>query len=308
MGLFSKKDESEKAGGGKLDRNLPAAVFESPTLRVVEGFKNDSTSTEPILRLARYMREQLGLHRGDYVTLKKGDRAIRVKVDVSSAEDGADSIARLNPRSRELLAANIGDEIEIIPAETLILLIDTSGSMLDYISGIQKMEAAKNAVREFIRSKFLMGQGDRIGIVSFGEYANFIETPSDRYEYLENRIGVLMPNGATAMHEGMNLSIENLASRGGAKRIVLLTDGMPTTTGKLAILNLAKKAAEKRIVIDTVGVGTPFDFMSYDELLLRRIAAITGGTFRRVLDVGQLSEEFRSLALGKNYAHLLPEK
>jgi Mg-chelatase subunit ChlD len=306
MGLFSKKDDA--GGGEKLDRNLPTAVFENPTLRVVEGFKKDAATTEPIVRLSKHLREQYALHRGDFVTLKKGDRGIRARVDVSSAEDGTERIVRLNPHSRELLAADMGDEIEIIPAETLVLLIDTSGSMMDYISGIQKMEAAKNAVREFIRSKFLIGQGDRIGIVSFGEYATFIEAPSDKYEYLENRIGSLMPNGATAMHEGMNLSIQDLAPRGGAKRIVLLTDGMPTTTGKLAILNLAKEAAAKRIVIDTVGVGTPFDFMSYDEMLLRRIASITGGTFRRVLDVGQLSEEFRNLALGKNYAHLLPEK
>jgi len=308
MGLFSKKEEGDKRDSRGLNRNLPTAIFQSPTLHVLEGFKQDHASSEPIIRLAKYMRDQFDVHKGDFVTLRKGDRIVRARVDVSSAEDGTDSVARLNPRSRELLAAQVGDEIEIIPAETLILLIDTSGSMMDYISGIQKMQASKNAVREFIRSKFLMGQGDRIGIVSFGEFATFIESPSDNYEFLENRIDALMPNGATAMYEGMNMSIENLASRGGTKRIVLLTDGMPTTTGKMAILNLAKQAAEKRIVIDTVGVGTPFDFMSYDEMLLRRIASITGGTFRRVLDVGQLSEEFRNLALGKNYAYLLPEK
>jgi Mg-chelatase subunit ChlD len=308
MGLFSKKDTVGGGDDGGLDRSVPTAIFENPTLRILEGFKEDSRSSEPIIRLAKFMRDRFAVHRGDYVTLRKDDRVIRARVDVSSASDGEDSVARLNPRSRELLAVHVGDDIEIIPAETLILLIDTSGSMMDYISGIEKMQAAKNAVREFIRSKFLMGQGDRIGIVSFGEFATFIEPPSEKYEHLENRVDSLAPNGATAMYEGMNICIDNLAAGQGAKRIVLLTDGMPTTTGKMAIINMAKKSAEKHIVIDTVGVGTPFDFMSYDELLLRRIASITGGTFRRVLDVGQLSEEFRNLALGKNYAHLLPEK
>jgi Mg-chelatase subunit ChlD len=275
---------------------------------VLEGFKEDSEKTEPVVRLAKYLRDQFGVHKGDYVTLRKGDRAVKARVDVSSAADGTESVARLNPASRELLAVHVGDEIEVIPAETLILLIDTSGSMTEYISGIQKMQAAKNAVVEFIRSKFLMAQGDRIGIVSFGEYATFVERPSEQYEYLEGRVDTLMPNGSTAMFEGMKMSIDDLMRSGGTKRIVLLTDGMPTTTGKMAIINLARLSAKERIVIDTVGVGTPFDFMSYDELLLRRIASITGGTFRRVLDVGQLSEEFRNLALGKNYAHLLPEK
>ncbi len=305
MGLFSKKENGES---GRLDRNLPTPIFESPTVRILEGFKEDSQASEPIVRLAKHLREQFGVHRGDYVILRKGDRVVRARVDVSSASDGSDSIARIGRRTRDLLNVRLDDEIEIIPAETLMLLIDTSGSMMEYISGIQKMTAAKNAVREFIRSKFLMGQDDRIGIVSFGEYATLIERYSKNYEHLENRIDSLTPNGATAMFEGMTKAIDSLGAGGGAKRIVLLTDGMPTTTGKMAILNLAKQAAVKRIVIDTVGVGTPFDFMSYDEMLLRRIASITGGTFRRVLDVGQLSEEFRALALGKNYAYLLPEK
>ena len=34
----------------------------------------------------------------------------------------------------------------------------------------------------------------------------------------------------------------------------------------------------------------------------------TGGTFRRVLDIQQLTGQFRELAEGKNYKYLLPEK
>jgi Mg-chelatase subunit ChlD len=305
MGLFSKKEDDDRQG---LDRNLPTPVFESPTLRILEGFRQDIVSSQPIVRLAKHLREQFGVRRGDYVTLRNGDRAVRARVEVSSQSDGSDRVVRMGKATRDLLAAQVGDEIEILPAETLMLLIDASGSMMNYISGMQKMDATKNAVREFIRSKFLMGQEDKIGIVSFGERASVIEECSTRYEHLENRIDALMPNGATAMFEGLTMAMDSLGKGGGAKRIVLLTDGMPTTTGKLAITNLAKQAAAQSIVIDTIGVGTPFDFMGYDEMLLRRIASITGGTFRRVLDVGQLSEEFRNLALGKNFTHLLPEK
>jgi hypothetical protein len=106
----------------------------------------------------------------------------------------------------------------------------------------------------------------------------------------------------------MGLAIDHLSYTGGMKRIVLLTDGVPTTTGRQAVLSLAKKAASLKIVIDTVGVGSPFDFMGYDEALLRRIAAITGGTFRRVIDIQELTGQFRELAEGKNYTYLLPGK
>ena len=301
MGIFKKKQEGE-------DKNLPTTIFLSPSLKVLEGFKADTDISEPIIRMTKLMRERYGLNKGDPVVLKKDGNLVKARVEISSASDGSEEVCRLNKMARDLLAVNMGDEIEIIPPENLILLIDTSGSMGDYITGISKIDATKNAVREFIRSKFLMGQEDRIGIVSFGQFATIVERPSTNYEYLEHSSDTLFPNGATALHEGMSLAIDMLSLSGGVKRIVLLTDGVPTTTGKLAIITLAKTAAEKRIVIDTVGVGSPFDFMGYDEGLLRRIAAITGGTFRRVLDIQQLTGQFRELAEGKNYKYLLPEK
>jgi uncharacterized protein YegL len=306
MGLFGRKGNRESSH--ETESNVPSRELAGPSLRVLQGFREDEPLPDPIVRLTRYLRERFGVDRGDYVVLRKGERMIRARVEVSSAEDGTRDVARLNPRSRALLDAGIGDRVDIFPREVLFLLIDTSGSMADFVSGVVKMEASKNAVREFIRSKFLMRQGDRIGIIGFGESARVIEHPSIEYEHLENRTDVLMPNGSTALFEGMKTAIDNLASLAGAKRIVLLTDGVPTTTGRGPIIDLAKRAASRSIVIDTVGVGSPFDFMSYDEPLLRRIAAITGGTFRRVLDIQQLSGQFRELAEGKNYTHLLPEK
>lgn len=300
MGIFHKKDDGES-------QNLPTTIFINPSLRVLEGFKRDSEIPEPIIRLTKYMREKFGVSRGDSVVLKREDRLVKARVEVSSASDGEGEICRPNKTVRDILEAEIGDDIEIVPPESLILLIDNSGSMGDYISGIMKMEATKNAVREFIRSKFIMGHDDRIGIISFGEFATIIERPSVNYEHLENRAGIIMPNGSTAMYEGMSLSIDVLSSPG-AKRIVLLTDGIPTTTGRLSIISLAKRAASEHIVIDTVGVGSPFDLMGYDEGLLKKIAAITGGTFRRVLDIQELTGQFKELAEGKNFTHLLPVK
>lgn len=301
MGIFGKDKKQDS-------QNLPSTIFQNPGLRVLEGFKADSESTEAIVRLTKHLREMFSLKKGDYVILKKDNKLVKARVEVSSALDGEERIARLNRMSRELLNAGIGDEIEIIPPESCVLLIDTSGSMADYISGIMKMDATKNAVREFIRSKFLMGQGDRIGIISFGEFATVVEKLNRNYEFLENRAQTLTANGATAMYEGISLAMDILPKAGGVKRIVLVTDGVPTTTLRFSIISVAKRAASKHIVIDTIGVGSPFDFMGYDELLLKRIAAITGGTFRRVLDIQELTGQFRELAEEKNYTYLLPEK
>jgi uncharacterized protein YegL len=306
MGIFRKKDDRPRNGG--YDRNLPMTVLKSPGLKVLEGFREDSSVSEPIVRLTKFLRERFGLGRGDTVTLKMGAAMVKARVEVSSAADGLEEACRPNKAARDILGAAPGDQIEVIPPETLILLIDTSGSMGDFVSGLVKIEATKNAVREFIRSKFLMGQEDRAGIVSFGESATVVEKPTTDYEHLENRAATLFPNGATAMYEGLGLAVDHLSFTGGMKRIVLLTDGVPTTTGRQAVLSLAKKAAALNIVIDTIGVGSPFDFMGYDEALLRRIAAITGGTFRRVIDIQELTGQLRELAEGKNYTYLLPGK
>jgi hypothetical protein len=306
MGIFRKKDAREdRPGGGE---KLPATMYTGPGLRVLEGFREDAAEPSPIVRLTKHLRERFGLASGDTVTLRKGGALVKARVEVSSAADGREQACRLNRAARDVLGAAVGDEIEIVPPETLVLLIDTSGSMGDFVSGIVKIDATKNAVREFIRSKFMMRQGDRAGIISFGEQALLVERPTTDYERLEGRSDSLYPNGATAMHEGMSLAIDQLSSAGGMKRVVLLTDGVPTTSGRQAVLSLARKAASLGIVIDTVGVGSPFDFMGYDEGLLRRIAAITGGTFRRVIDIQQLAGQFRELAEGKNYTYLLPGK
>ena len=300
MGIFRKQNGGEKSG-------LPSTIFQNPTLKILEGFKEDGGSEDVIVRLAKHLRERLGLKRGDTVTLRSGDRYVKARVEVSSASDRDRAVARLTPRSRELLGVSIGDDIEVIPPETCMLLIDTSGSMADYISGIVKLDATKNAVIEFIRSKFLMDHGDRAGIISFGEFATVVKKPTTEYENLENSVHMLSANGSTAMYEGLSLALD-LLPHGGVQRIVLITDGVPTTTGKLSILSLAKRAAQKRVVIDTIGVGSPFDLMGYDEHLLRRIAAITGGTFTRVLDIQELTGRFVELARKKNYTYLLPEK
>jgi len=305
MGLFRKKKEETE---GEDSKKLPTTIFLNPRLKVLEGFKEDTKAPEPIIRLTKPMRDKFGVTTGEYVTLKSEKGVVKAKVEVSSVSDGQASVCRLNRTAREVLATSVGDEIEIIPPESIVLLIDTSGSMGDFISGMPKIDAAKNAVIEFIRSKFLMNQGDRIGIVSFGEFATVVERLTENYEYLEHRSETLIPNGATAMYEGINLSIDILPQGGGAKRIVMLTDGIPTTTGKMAVINAARRAAEKKVVIDTVGVGSPFDFMGYDEWLLKRIADITGGTFRRVFDIQELTGQFVELAQGKNYTYLLPGK
>jgi len=303
MGLFRKKKEEEDDS-----KKLPTTIFLNPRLKVLQGFKKDTESTEPIIRLTKPMREKFGVKTGEYVTLKSERGLTKARVEVSSASDGEANVCRLNRTAREELTTSLGEDIEIIPPESIVLLIDTSGSMGDFISGMVKIDAAKNAVVEFIRSKFLMNQGDRIGLVSFGEFATVVERLTDNHEYLEHRSQTLSPNGATAMYEGINLSIDILPQGGGAKRIVMLTDGIPTTTGKMAVINAAKRAAEQKVVIDTVGVGSPFDFIGYDEWLLKRIAAITGGTFRRVFDIQELTGQFAELAQGKNYTYLLPDK
>ena len=64
-----------KEKGGK-DKNLPSSEILHPTLKVLEGFKTDKESFEPVVRLTKQLRQKFGVEKGDYVLLKNGDKFV----------------------------------------------------------------------------------------------------------------------------------------------------------------------------------------------------------------------------------------
>ncbi len=269
----------------------------SVPVEVAAGLKQDQDDAEPVVRLGKAMRDTLGLEVGAYVNMHSGSSPVLVRVDVGVKGDQA--VARLNPMARGILQVVPGDLVEIVPYETLVMLIDASGSMDESLGFMtSKMAATREALDRLLTSKAKASERDFVGLVTFAEECVLVADPSDDFTHLKKRARTIATGGRTAMFEGLSYVLELLAEAGGLRRTILLSDGCPTTTGNGLVLELAYKAKQMSVVIDTIGVGRSDgrNQVSYDEPLLRQIAELTGGKFTPVADVQVLEQELEALS------------
>jgi Ca-activated chloride channel homolog len=183
----------------------------------------------------------------------------------------------------------------------LMLAVDISASMqaVDFSTQskvLNRLDATKEVV-----GKFALGrQGDRIGLVVFGESA-YLHVPltldTVSVSRMLNDTVSGMAGNATAIGDAIGLSIRTLRERPeGSRVLVLLTDGEDNASS-IPPLEAAKLAKQYGIRIYTIGVGKngpvpfPTNFGGYamaeapmDEDLLKEIAAVTGGQYFRATD------------------------
>jgi len=288
--------------GARVDAVVALSPISSSAVPLEVGAQmaGDEHDAEPVVRLSDALRRSLGLAGGEYVNLQSGEHRLPARVEVG--DGGADQTARLNPMARGMLQVEVGDLVEIVPYETLVLLIDASGSMDEGLGFMKsKMDATREAIDRLIAGKARSRERDLVGVVTFGEECTLISEPLADMEALARRARGLRACGRTAMFEGLAYTLEVLEEAGGLRRVILLSDGCPTTTGSSLVLDLAAKARDLGVVIDTVGVGGAArgQGVSFDEELLRGIATITGGRFSHVHEVKALEEEFELLADAK---------
>ena len=183
----------------------------------------------------------------------------------------------------------------------LVIALDASGSMnaLDAtLDGrrVTRLDLAKEVVASFVRSR----EGDRIGLVVFGEHA-FTQCPLtvDRRLVLDAiaRVRVGLAGDATALGEAIGLGVRRLRIPGAPEDarnvLLLLTDGRHNA-GPLAPETAAEIAREAGIRIHAVGIGTTgsvpfagsgpgeplrFEEVDLDDETLRAVARRTGGEF-----------------------------
>jgi len=166
----------------------------------------------------------------------------------------------------------------------LMLAIDLSQSMdaRDFIdpSGkrVDRLTAVKLVVNDFIDRR----QGDRIGLIVFGQAA-FPQAPLTLdHEVVkllldETRIGMAGPQ--TALGDAIGVAIKMTESSTAPEKVlVLLTDGNDTAS-RVPPEHAAEIAADHHIVVHTIGIGDPnaSGEQKVDLQALKHIAAATGG-------------------------------
>lgn len=177
----------------------------------------------------------------------------------------------------------------------LMLAVDISASMQaadlsTTLKRISRLDATKEVVGKFVRGR----QGDRVGLIAFGESA-YLHVPLTLdtlsvSKMLEDLLPGMAGN-ATAIGDAIGLAVRTLRDRPeGSRVLVLLTDGEDNASS-IAPLEAAKLAKQYGIKIYTIGIGkngpapfpTNFGYQMVnvfiDEKLLKEIADMTGGHY-----------------------------
>lgn len=191
---------------------------------------------------------------------------------------------------------------KIIPTRDLLLLVDLSGSMQqeDFTNAAGKKVDRLSAVKDVLGDFLLRREGDRVGLVVFGD-SPFLQAPFSTDLSLseqlleETQIGMAGPRTALgdAIGLGLNLFDESDAP---AKTIIALTDGNDTKS-QVPPIEAARVAKERDIRIHTVAIGDPTTIgeEKLDEETLKSVAKTAGGSYFFAGDREQLEGIYKEL-------------
>lgn len=209
----------------------------------------------------------------------------------------------------------------------VMLTFDVSGSMAADDLKPTRMEAAKEAARQFVLSQPPTVQ---IGVVSFSDSGFTVQVPTNEQEVILATIDRLKPERGTSLGNGILMSLEAIAKaqkgddssyytnltltpmptptpmpRGTytSAAIVLLTDGENTTSPDP--FEAAQTAADRGVRIHTVGIGSAagsiLEIEGYsirsqlDEEMLQQISRLTDGTYYNAENEQELAAIYNNL-------------
>ncbi len=183
----------------------------------------------------------------------------------------------------------------------IMLVIDQSSSMLAQDFDPDRLGAAKEVAKTFIRDR----AGDRLGLIVFAG-KSFIQCPlttdMDVLVQFTEQIEITSPeNDGTAIGMAIANALNRLRSSDAKSRIMILLSDGSNNKGEIDPLTAADLAAKFGIKIYTIGAGTRgiapvpvFDAAGnvfiqrqqvvVDEETLKEIAQITDGKFFRATD------------------------
>jgi Ca-activated chloride channel family protein len=187
----------------------------------------------------------------------------------------------------------------------VVLVIDVSGSMAATDVQPSRIAAARSAARTLIDQ---LPPSARVGLVSFNEHATLIAPLTTDRGRVESALETLQPNGNTAIGDGLELALQQVArdrrassARQAPAMIVLLTDG--SSNAGTAPQVAAADAQAAGVPVETIGIGSRSGgaFISgrridgVDEQTLQDIASRTGGKYFYAEAAGQLQQIYQSL-------------
>jgi Ca-activated chloride channel homolog len=197
-----------------------------------------------------------------------------------------------------------------VPREqaSIVLVTDTSRSMLADDVDPSRLEAARSAALDFLDK---VPDPAHVGIVAFSTDPHTLEPPTDDHDKIRQIVQDLSADGGTATGDALAAALTMLNEPGqktsSGKRppaaIVLLSDGA-TTTGRDPT-SVARTAKRLHVPIYTVALGTEDATITLpggtvvpvppDPKTMTAIARLSGGRAFQAEDSGDLSDIYKSL-------------
>jgi Ca-activated chloride channel family protein len=195
-----------------------------------------------------------------------------------------------------------GEAMRPATGRALVLAVDLSSSMerQDFVldgKNVDRLIAFKSVARNFVEAR----QGDRIGLVVFGEEAFSAAPVSYDLAALSNAIeeaAIGMAGRTTAIGDAIGLSIVKLRDDPATESVIVLMSDGANNSGSAEPEDAARLAKERGIRIHAIGMGSvradnsgsPLDpSADLDEGTLQRVAEISGGKFFRARTTDELA-------------------
>jgi Ca-activated chloride channel family protein len=202
---------------------------------------------------------------------------------------------------------------------TIMLAIDTSGSMSATDVAPNRLAAAEDAARRFVEK---LPKGLKVGLLSFDTTARVVASPTLEHEVVLSAIDGLAVHGGTATGEAIYQSLAAIAAQpraaGGkpaAAAIVLMSDGTPTLgrdgqSPQQTVAEATAAAKQARVPIDSIAFGTPGGSIQVqgevvsvpaDPQAMQEIAAGSGGKSFSAVSGSELNSVYDQIRKSVGY-------
>jgi Ca-activated chloride channel family protein len=212
-----------------------------------------------------------------------------------------------------------------VPREeaTVILAMDSSGSMTATDVTPDRMTAAREAASNFVEG---LPDGFRVGVVSFSNEADVVVPPTEDRDEAVSALQALQADNGTALGDAIARSVDlglttldeqPTASDEQTPLVVLVLSDGANTTGDYEPLDAAQKAVDANVPVYTVALGTPEGTIEGangfggtrtirvppDPETLAEVAELTGGTFFEAADEEALASVYDEIGSQVGVAH-----
>src|SRR6267378_128127 len=196
----------------------------------------------------------------------------------------------------------------------VMLVIDVSQSMRATDVSPSRLAAAQEAAKQFAGQ---LTPGINLGLIAYAGTASVLVSPTTNRDATKNAIDKLQLADRTATGEGIFTALQAIATVGAVigggdapppARVVLMSDGKETVPSNpdnpKGAYTAARTAKDQGVPISTVSFGTPYGYVQIndqrqpvpvDDVMLKKIAALSGGDPYSASSLEQLKQVFTNL-------------